>query len=307
MLRFRYLAIAMAIVVLQAEARADADSLNDGLGPREISLGESMRADARGALATTLNPAGLALNRELVFEGSYGYRPGDSASALAVSACDSTVPMPGCFYYRYFNAGPEIGDAKLSRRSHEFGSVISRALSPRVLIGITSKYFDYESDVEGEGNVDGFAFDFGTVVMASNNVNVAVVGYNLVSKDSSQYPEAVGAGLMARPIPSLALGLDAVWNLDSEAGRSTGRYGGGAEYFMRTADMRSGYPLRAGAIYDNQLDATYVTAGVGFLSVKMGLDIGARKQVNGGDELMIHASLRLFGPRQAPAGATNGW
>jgi hypothetical protein len=215
--------------------------------------------------------------------------------------------MPGCFYYRYFKAGPEIGDAKLTRRAHEFGSVISRALSPRVFLGITSKYFDYESDVDGEGNADGFAFDFGTVVLVSNNINVAVVGYNLVSKDSSQYPEAVGAGIMARPIPSLALGMDAVWNLDSDEGRSTGRYGGGAEYFLRGGDMRSGYPLRVGGVYDNQLDATYVTAGVGFVSVKMGMDIGARKQVNGGDELMIQASVRLFGPRQAPPVANRGW
>ena len=79
---YRVLAITVAVVLLQHDARADADSLNDGLGPREISVGESMRADARGALATTLNPAGLALNRELVFEGSYGYRPGDDFTHL---------------------------------------------------------------------------------------------------------------------------------------------------------------------------------------------------------------------------------
>jgi hypothetical protein len=303
----RIIAAVLALLVLRADARADANSLNDGLGPREISVGESMRADARGSLATTLNPAGLALNNELVFEGSYGYRPGDEASAVAVSACDSTVPIPGCFYYRYFTATPELGGEQLDRRAHEFGAVAARRLSPRVLIGITSKYFDYESDVPDEGNKDGFGFDLGVTVLASNAVNVAFVGHNIWAADTAQYPRAVAGGVMVRPSPMLSLGFDALWNLDTAEGESTGRYGGGAEYYFSSADRQNGYPLRAGAVYDNQLEATYITGGVGFLSGKMGLDVGARKQVDGGDELMIHASLRLFGPRMAAAPVQRGW
>jgi hypothetical protein len=62
-----------------------------------------------------------------------------------------------------------------------------------------------------------------------------------------------------------------------------------------------------GAVYDNHVDGTYVTAGLGFLSFKVGIDLAMRKQVDGGDELQITASLRLFGPRQADTSATNGW
>ncbi len=299
--------IVLALVVLQAEARADADSLNDGLGPREIAIGEAMRADARGALSITLNPAGLALNREVVFEGWYGYRPGDKASSVVVSACDSTVPTPGCFYYKYFTAGPEIGDQEFSRRVHEFGMVASRALSPRVTIGATGKYFDYNSDLTGEEDSNGYGLDLGTTVVASPSLNVAMVGYNVVASESAQYPRGIGAGLVARPLPALALALDGVWNLDTADGESTGRYGGGAEYFVSSSDMQSGYPIRLGAVYDNNLDGTYVTAGLGFLSMKVGLDLAMRKQVDGGDELQVTASLRLFGPRKADTSATNGW
>lgn len=302
----RIFAVALALVVVRSDARADANSLNDNLGPREIAVGESMRADARGALATTLNPAGLALNRELVFEGSYGYRDGDEASAVAVSACDSTVPIAGCFYYRYFSAAPELGGEQFDRRAHEFGTVAARQLAPRVLIGLTGKYFDYESDQADEGNSDGFAFDLGLTVRASDAVNVAFVGHNLWAAESEQYPRAVAGGVMLRPAPPLTMAFDALWNLDTGEDESTGRYGGGAEYFLSSADKQSGYPIRAGAVYDNQLEATYLTAGFGFLSAKMGLDLGARKQVDGGDELMVHASLRIFGPRQATP-APRGW
>jgi hypothetical protein len=302
----RILASVLALLVFRSDARADANSLNDNLGPREIAVGESMRADARGALATTLNPAGLALNRELVFEGSYGYRPGDSASAVAVSACDSTVPIAGCFYYRYFSATPELEDTPFDRRAHEFGTVGARQLTPRVFIGLAGKYFDYESEDSDEGNSDGFAFDLGLTVRASDAVNVAFVGHNLWAADSAQYPRAVAGGVMLRPAFPLGLSFDALWNLDSDEDEATGRYGGGAEYFLSSSDKQSGYPIRAGAVYDNQLQATYVTAGIGFLSTKMGLDVGARKQVDGGDELMIHASLRIFGPRK-PVQAPTGW
>lgn len=285
-------------LALAPDARADANSLTDNLGPRETSVGESMRADSRGGMSVTLNPAGLALSREVVFEGGYGYRKGDGASAISVSACDSTVPIPGCFYYHYFSAEPSIGGMDMSRRAHEGGLVMARQLSPRVLIGTTGKYYDYDTDLMGEEATSGFSWDVGAVVQATQMVNVALVGYNIVGTNSDQYPMAIAAGAAARPFPSLSLSFDAAWNLDTGEGESTGRYGGGAEYFLTSGNMQTGYPLRAGAVYDAQLDGTFVTGGLGVVTAKLGFDVGVRKQVDGGDELMISASLRFFGPRQ---------
>src|SRR5262245_47321041 len=121
------IAFAVAMVVASSTEAARASSLTDYFGPRETALGESMRADAQGSLATALNPAGLALSRQLVFEGSFGYRPEDSTSTVAASACDSTVPVPGCFYYHYFTSRPELGNVEFSRRVHEFGLATARA------------------------------------------------------------------------------------------------------------------------------------------------------------------------------------
>jgi len=280
-------------------ANADANSLNDNLGPREISVGESSRADARGGKAATLNPAGLVLSRALVFEGSFGHRTGDGANAVGVSACDSTNAAPGCFYYRYFKAAPEIDTMSFSRRSHEVGYVVAKRLSPNISLGATTRYFDYNTDMTGEETTSGFSFDMGAIVTLQS-FNIALVGYNLWGDDSAQYPMGLGTGISTRLMSSLSMSADAVWNLDTPDGESSGRYGGGLEYFVQTANRANGYPLRGGVVYDSALKGTYVTGGLGFASVKMGLDVGLRKQVKGGDELMVLASLRIFGPRMAP-------
>ncbi|MBT8492122.1 MAG: hypothetical protein KJO07_03595, partial [Deltaproteobacteria bacterium] len=61
-------------------------------------------------------------------------------------------------------------------------------------------------------------------------------------------------------------------------------------------DKQSGYPIRIGYVYDNPQEASYITGGLGLLNTKVGLDIGVRRQISGGDELLIQAGLRLFGP-----------
>ncbi|RMH39840.1 MAG: hypothetical protein D6689_15485 [Deltaproteobacteria bacterium] len=294
-------ATALWIALLCPAARANANSLVDALGPRELALGESMRADATGSLATTLNPAGLPLSRSLVLETGYGYRPDDGASLVAVSACDSTVPVPGCFYYHYFRASPDVGGVDVRRRSHEVGYVIARRVGSFVF-GAKYKYFDYNFSPASAGDDDasGHAADFGMTFVAGDSVRVGVVSYNLVSTaDSPQYPRAFGGGLVVRPAPSLSIAVDAAWNTDLPDGQDTGRYSGGVEYFIVAANRQAGYPLRAGVVYDDTGDRTYATGGLGYVTPKVGIDIGVRKQVGGdGDELLVVGSLRLFAPQQ---------
>jgi hypothetical protein len=297
----RIAAATFVLLVSSAPAAlAQANSLFDGLGPRELALGESMRGEATGALATTLNPAGLPLSRELVLESGYGYRPWDGASVFAISACDSTVPVPGCFYYRFFTAEPEISGMSFNHRAHEVGYVAARAIG-RFVIGATYRYFDYNSDLEGEneGDAAGHSADLGLTFVGSEALKLGFVGYNLVStEDSANYPRAFALGLVLRPTQTMSLSADGLWNTDLPEGQSTGRYGGGFEYFIVDSKQQAGYPLRIGAVYDNTFDGTYVTGGAGYRSMSVGLDVGVRKQVAGGDELMVIGSVRVFAPNR---------
>jgi hypothetical protein len=283
------------MIALAPVLPARADSPTDYLGPRELAVGEGMRADARGGTAITLNPAGLALSRELAFDGTYGYSGGGDADVhmASISGCDSTVPIAGCLYYRYFL---QPGD-DTRFRVHEVGSTAARAFGQSVSSGLTVKYFD----TAGPGADDsGFAVDAGLVVRLAQSFRIGAVGHNLVNGGALRYARAVGAGITVQPMPTLSLHADGLWQIEREDDEgSTGRYGGGVEYFLSTADRQTGYPLRLGLVHDVAVDATYITGGLGIMSSSVALDLGARKQL-GGDEITVLASLRIFGPRSIP-------
>ncbi|HVV86085.1 MAG TPA: hypothetical protein VHE35_23660 [Kofleriaceae bacterium] len=287
----------LALVAAGHVARADADGLTDALGPREIALGGGPRAASIGALATTLNPAGVALTHELVFEGSYGYRPDDSASLVALSACDSTNAAPGCFYYRYASTTPSLDGMDLHQRSHVGGLTLSRMVSPKLILGAGVKYFNVKRSDMSDDTDDtdsGINWDLGALARITDTLNLAVVGYNLEGSKSTEFPRSLGAGITIKPTPAVAAAFDALWNLDTSG--PTGRYGGGIEYFVSTQQGKVGYPLRIGALHD-VATGTFLSGGLGLATVKFGLDVGLRKQVSEGDELQVSASLRVFGPR----------
>ena len=292
----------LGVSCLLASARAHADSLNDLLGPREIALGEGMRGSATGATAIGLNPAGLPLNRELVFEGGYGWRGTDDATLISVSACDSTNAAPGCFFYDYLGTSPDLGEigGMGNRRIHVGGMALSRMVLPRVMVGATIKYFSFKSDMAGEMSKSGFNADVGATLRLTQLINLGLSGQNLYSSDESpQFPRAAGGGIHAQPIPSLSFGFDARWLLDNDDVSHSIRYGGGAELFLTGSRGQNGYPFRVGALRDQALDATYVSGGLGMTTMKWSIDLAARRQIKNGDETMVLASMRLWGPRES--------
>jgi hypothetical protein len=282
---------------LIGSAYAEGDALIDQLGPREIAVGEALRAGATGLAGITLTPSGLPLNRELVFEGGYGYRGADSASLIGVSACDSTNALPGCFFYNYAGSNPEPGGMTLHRTTHLGGMTLSRALVPRVMIGATAKYFRFSSEMPGEADASGTAFDAGATLRLTDMINLGGSVQNLwKSSDTSQFPRAVGAGLYAHLMQSLALSFDARWKLEGDD--HSMRYGGGGELFLSGSGGQSGFPIRAGVVHDDTGSGqTYLSAGLGYASVNWGIDVAGRREVKGGDETMVIASMRFYGPR----------
>jgi len=289
------LARATAVVAMfVGTAHADGDSLVDMLGPREVALGDAMRASATGASAIALNPAGLPLSRDVVFEGGYGYRASDSASLFGISACDTTAGVPGCFFYNYAGASPEMDGAKMSTTTHVGGLVSAYSVTPRVFLGSTVKYFHFDSNVPYQPSASGFNWDLGSTVRLTDVINLGVAGYNLLGANSTQFPRAVGGGMMARPFSMLSVSFDSRWRLDGPSGA---RYGGGLEFFPRTGSGQTGFPIRAGAVRDNSMGATFLSAGLGVAAMKYGIDIGARRGISGSSETLVIASMRFYGPR----------
>jgi hypothetical protein len=298
----RSLVLGVLGVVALGSTRAGADSLGDFLGPREIAVGEAARGNAIGQTGAEVNPGGIPLNRELVFEGGYGYRTSDSASLIGVSACDSTSGLPGCFFYDYAGTSPDLGGGETSHHTtHVGGLALSRMLLPRLLVGATIKYFHFSSSGGDEADASGTAFDLGATLRLTNSINVGVSAQNLwASSDTPEFPRAVGGGVYAHPLALLALSFDMRWKLDGTD--QSARYGGGAELFLQSTGGQSAFPIRVGALHDNGLGGTYLSAGLGYAAASWGLDVGGRREVKGGDETTIIASIRLYGPRLPAVG-----
>ncbi|MEJ7599290.1 MAG: hypothetical protein WKG01_15395, partial [Kofleriaceae bacterium] len=154
----------------------------------------------------------------------------------------------------------------------------------------------HDSNAMGEDDASGTAFDLGTTIRVTELVNLGLSAQNLWSSEkSAQFPRAAGGGVLARPIPTITLSFDMRWKLEDEGGL---RYGGGAEWFLSGSGGKTGYPIRVGGLRDNALGSTYVSGGIGMAGMSWGIDVGARRQVKGGDDTMILASMRFFGPRE---------
>ena len=183
------------------------------------------------------------------------------------------------------------------RTAHVGGVTLSRAFTSRILLGSTAKYYRFDSDMTDEKKQSGLNWDLGLTVRVSDMINLGVTGYNLWGAESVTSARAVGVGFHARPAPSLAVSFDARWRLEGDA--QGARYGGGAEWFLIGKGSQTGYPLRLGVLHDNSLDATYVSGGIGLANIKYGINLAARRQVKNGDEMMVVASMRFYGPRMA--------
>ena len=283
------------VAAASGKASAQADSLTDTMGPRQVALGEAIRAAAVGSAATSANPAGVSLTEAYVLEGSFGVRPQDDARVVGVSVCDSMTSnrVGACLSYDYFTASPEGG----SRTVHEVGLTTSVSTpGKRVLFGITQRYRDYEESgtaaMPEDNSVNGYGLDAGAIVRVTESFNVAAVGYNLIWNDEDQFPLGVGGGLAWYVSPTFMLSGDARWNLETK----DPRYGAGAEYFLTSEGGQQGFPLRVGYVYDDLTGGSFITGGLGYITPRIAIDVGARHQLSHGDETLVEFGLSVFLP-----------
>ncbi len=282
-------------------SRAEGDSLSDALGVRAIGQGEAVRASASGATATQVNPAGVALTRSYSIEGTYGFRGEDSATIAGAAVCDSVTNRVGaCVYYSYFDSQPEGG----SRSLHDIGLTLAVPIADKLLLGTTTRYIQYTEKgtlalPEDHSRDGALVTDIGLILRLAPELAVAGVGYNLLGHDNDNFPRGIGSGIAVTLGEKVTLGADGVWNLDAAEGEKTGRYGLGGELFLTGEGSDQGYPIRIGYVYDRSTLSQYVTAGLGFVTPRIAIDAGLRKQVAGdvGNEVMVEFGLRLFMPQ----------
>src|SRR5438128_15273 len=84
-----------------------------------------------------------------------------------------------------------------------------------VLASSPAQYFHFASDVPGQQDASGWAFDVGTTVRLTDNISIGGSAENLFkTTDTPEFPRTLGGGVYARPLSILAASFDVRYRLD---------------------------------------------------------------------------------------------
>lgn len=330
----RRLRLPAATLLLLGLAAGRADAVEDLYTARSQAVGEAFRADAAGAIGPLLNPSGMALTKAYTIEAIYGFDVRTLGNNVHLSIADSTTSRVAAgIYYNFIYASPRFGtratatvpaivDAGANHTGSETGLALALALGDWFHFGVTLKYLHFSTTASNPyydsvknptvpqtlvfdtttqaATASGFTMDAGITIKLGDRFNLAAVGYNLVPLRSFDAPIALGLGIAIKPAASVAIPFDCVINFDkyqkivdpvtgNAQNTTTVRLGGGIEWLAGGK-----VPLRLGAVWDNGAPATYLTAGLGYVSTSFGIDLTARQQLTGGNDTRLLLGLRVF-------------
>jgi hypothetical protein len=313
------------------------------VGLRSLAMGNSLRAAAVGAEGILLNPSGIALLHQYAVTGFYGFNVQSLGHAFHVSVADSVTQrrIAMGLAYTFVRETPRLAlrvsegpgkrtlafqDLPITRNAHEISLVTAIPLGDRFILGVTTKYGyfstnvqlpadglpadfmpdnpsfdkDHVYDLRSVGNV--VSFDIGLTVRVLDQLSLGVVGQNLWPHGNEQ-PSLLGAGLAYGATQRLTLAADVLVNFNGyqecvaaapdpcreTANRTTVRAGGGMEYAI--VDR---VPLRLGYMYDSAPDGHHISAGLGYFTARYGIDVAMRQRLSGGLETLLVLGFRLF-------------
>jgi hypothetical protein len=302
------LGLALALVITAGSGRSAA--ARDLIGTRATGMGGALRAAALGSSSVLLNPAGMSLARMYVINTLYQWRGSDGASQLSASVVDSATSrkIAAGLFYNFSHASPEYtlggpnGPIGLEQttNTHEIGAALSMPLGQYLVIGVSGRYINHGASLNDgapEGielpDISTFTMDVGGVIRLGSSFNIAVVGYNLIPVDdtfSALFPQSLGLGVSYTLGTMFLAEFDTVFDFTSDKTKDvTASFHGGLEVFLGKR-----YVMRGGAMHSQYRDATYVSAGMGLVTKRLGIDASLRQMVDGGTETMLAFALRLF-------------
>jgi len=261
---------------------------------RGLAMGLGARASAASTSALQYNAAGLTLGRLYHVETVLGYEPGTSRATFGASVIDSfSAPVAMGFSYRYVLGNGHDGHAGMEGRlalAVPIGDVLS--------IGVTGRYVTFTREGQRPEDTrgpfaEGANIDGAIRVTPVAGLHIAALGYNLVDVGSPLVPRLVGGSLSYTIDSVVTLAVDGLADLSTfheadGAMRPEALLGGAVEIFVQ------GVPIRAGYSFDSGRDLHYVTAGLGYVTEQLGVDLSWRQQVVGDDDTWLLASFRYF-------------
>ena len=250
--------------------------------PRATAMGGAHAAIATSNDALTVNPAGLAQTRRYHFELDGMYDSKFPAQGVLVSLADSitTAPASTGMLFTRWGSGQPTGRAE----GWSLGFGYAGAVAQGVFAGGETKFLRYYTPL---GFVQKFAQDIG-LLSRRGNFSVAAVLQNISTEKIPLFPlTATGA---------VAWGTDADWHLAidykadlSDTSHVRSRVAIGGELLVGDAIV-----LRAGGTRDITANQWLVSAGIGILTEKGGLQFVWRRRVEGPYDQFFEAGLTIY-------------
>ena len=280
--------LALAVLVCAGAASADNRVQDPGSPwpttvdtPRATAMGGAHAAIATGNDALAVNPAGLSQVRRYHFEIDGLYDSKFPAQAILASLVDSaSAPVATGLLWSRWASGQPSGRGE----GWHLGLGYSGVITPGVLIGGETKYLRYHTP---DGLVQKWAQDVG-LLARKGNFSWATVLQNISTEKIPLFPlTATGA---------LAWGTDTDWRLAldyradlSDSSNVKSRFSLGAETLLGDS-----LALRAGGTWDTTARQWWLSAGIGILTEKGGLQIVWRRRVEGPYDQFFEGGLTIY-------------
>jgi hypothetical protein len=276
---------------------------------RSAGLGGAMRALGNGTTAVLLNPADMVETRVYHIEALAQLTPEAARQVYGGVIVDS---MTGRLAGGISFFGGYIDPDGIDRSFIDARVALAYPITERLFIGLTGRYTkvtqsgDYEPltgsrasrgliDPDAESKippersafVDGFTFDAGLTVKATDAIHIAVLGQNLSYPNTGVIPTSVGGGI-GYGTDDFSVEVDGIADFNTYLDTSA-RIMAGAELLL--ADH---FPLRAGYRFDGGAKLHAVSAGLGYIHTDFSAEASVRRTLSDPGATTVIISLAYF-------------
>ncbi len=253
--------------------------------PRATAMGGAFSAVATGNDALFVNPAGIAQSRHYHLEADGVLDTRFPLQGLLLSVTDTTTgPIGSGGYFAHWGSGRDDGRAQgwLAGLAYSYNA-------GSVYFGGVSKYLHFNiplSADSADGVVHQIAQDFG-VLAKRGDFSWGLVVQNLSLSGHPLFPVTGAVGVQFGSDQSSHLALDYKADL-SDTSNIKHKLAAGYELLIDT------FALRAGGTYDATNSLWWLSAGVGLLTERGGVQFAYRRRLSAGVDNVFEAGVTLY-------------
>jgi hypothetical protein len=249
--------------------------------PRASAMGGAHAAIASGNDALTVNPAGLSLGRKYHLEIDGVYDSRFPAQAILASLADSTSgPVASGLLWSRWASGQPSGRGE----GWSLGLGYSGPVGQGLYLGGETKFLRFHTP---DGLVQKWAQDLG-FLSKRGNFSWATVLQNISTDKIPLFPLTA--------VAAVAWGTDTDWHLAfdykadlSDTSNVKSRAAAGVEVLAGDA-----MAFRGGATWDPTAKQWWISAGIGLLTEKGGLQLVWRRRVEGPYDQFFEGGLTIY-------------